>query len=507
LDNEERAPPLVILGLDDGDAAFIQRWASQGHLPTIAAIMARGCWGTTGGPELAIEHGIWPILFGGRSRGELGYYYFRQLTPGSYDLELVDGVRLGAVPFWAHLPASLQVLVVDAPDVPLVSGRPGVQLLNWGPNDATLRPRSVPANLLEDVQRRFPPPRVAEDLNSTPARDRRILAGLRQRVRTRGALCRHLLSEGRFDLAVIVFPESHLAGHQFWRYHREQPAGRPPEAALQSAILEVYRDIDAELGRLLAALPAHANVFVLSSIGMQGSYPTGGLMEAFCRALGYQAAAAPAPLSLRPLPLARRVLPERWRVALSRRLPRLTRERLLADQFRASADWRRTSAFTIPTPFTSVLFANLVGRQPNGVVQPGADCDALLDRLESDLAQLVDPEAGTPAVARVTRSATAFAGDRGARLPDLFVSWAPRPYFQRRVLHPRAELRQIRPDFFRDSDHSTEGFLAAAGPAIRARGQVGTLSPLDVAPTFLSLLGSAIPPTWPGRPLVSLLGD
>lgn len=40
--------PLVILSLDAGDTDFIERWAKEGYLPAIAAIMERGCWGKTG---------------------------------------------------------------------------------------------------------------------------------------------------------------------------------------------------------------------------------------------------------------------------------------------------------------------------------------------------------------------------------------------------------------------------------------------------------------------------
>jgi len=83
----QSAPPLVILGLDAGDSGFIQRWAEEGFLPTIASLMQKGCWGITGGADLITEHGIWVSLLTGLHRGQHGFYDFHQLKPGTYNLE------------------------------------------------------------------------------------------------------------------------------------------------------------------------------------------------------------------------------------------------------------------------------------------------------------------------------------------------------------------------------------------------------------------------------------
>ena len=98
-----RSPPLIVLGLDAGDPNFIQRWAEEGYLPTISKVMKRGCWARTTGPELISEHGTWVSLFSGISRSQHGYYYLRQLKPGSYDLHTVAGLDIHVPPFWSHL--------------------------------------------------------------------------------------------------------------------------------------------------------------------------------------------------------------------------------------------------------------------------------------------------------------------------------------------------------------------------------------------------------------------
>ena len=61
-----------------------------------------------------------------------------------------------------------------------------------------------------------------------------------------------------------------------------------------------------------------------------------------------------------------------------------------------------------------------------------------------------------------------------------------------RVRHPEVELVQERPHYNRSSYHTFSGLVAAAGPSIRAGGDLGQVSPLDFAPLFLSLMGEPL---------------
>jgi predicted AlkP superfamily phosphohydrolase/phosphomutase len=108
-------------------------------------------------------------------------------------------------------------------------------------------------------------------------------------------------------------------------------------------------------------------------------------------------------------------------------------------------------------------------------------------------------------VREVARSEQVFRTVPGA-LPDLFVRWATSSRFVPRVVHPEVELVQRKPEFYRGSDHSEHGFIAAAGPAIRTRGSIDDVAVLDLAPTFLSLLGQPIPKGLCGKALAGIHG-
>ncbi len=499
IDPSAKSPPLVIIGLDAGDPDFIQKWAEEGYLPAIASIMKRGLSGKTAGPDLISEHGAWVSLLSGISRSEHGYYYFRQLKPGTCDLETVTARDLDVLPFWGYLKGqNKKVAIIDAPDFDPMAGLPGIQLANWATHNNWdphhFRTASEPPELLQKVRREFGARLVTVENNQSHfEEDVRLYRQLMEQTQIKGKLCRKLLESDFFDLIVTVFSASHAANHQFWKYREEIQTGKNSDHELTHAIRNVYQAIDDQIGLLLAGLPQDANIFIVSSVGMEDEFPTTGLVQAFFQQLGYQKPPLPNPkVFFSPRQVFRQLLPERWRVGLSRYFPRETRERLLADQFRRGIDWSRTKAFAIPASYTSYIRVNLRGREPEGIVESGAEYDKLLEQIEADLKQLVDIETREPAVTGVYKTVQLFNCEPPWSLPDMFVEWKP-GRFMKQVLHPRAVLTQEKPDFYRQSDHSTNGFIAAAGPSIQGCGALEDIELLDLAPTFLSLLGQPVP--------------
>jgi len=478
--------PLVILGLDVGDPDQLTTWIGEGRLPTLGSLVARGATARLTGPEMLCEHAVWTTVFSGRSLGDHGYYYYRRLKPGTYELQTITGADIGAPPFWSRFAdGSKTCAIVDAPDVLPIAGIDGIQISDWAIHNAPFPARIEPADFESAVRAAggVATP-IDEALESDIDTDRRLFTALMDRLRRKGAVCRAVTNSGRFDLTVAVFSDCHTATHQFWKY---RPEAGGPDTDLRHATRSIYEALDEELAALLAGCADDANVCVVGSTGMLDMYPAGDLVAPFCRLLGYQATPAPSAPSMHPLAIARRVMPEWLRVAISRRFPRDVRERLLSDQFRGSTDWAKTTAFGVPSAYTGFVRVNLRGREPQGIVSPGAEYDALVDRLEQDLQELRDPVSGDSPIASIARTARVFGGPPPV-LPDLLVEWTPTRYFRDRLVHPRGEITQTKPEFFRDSDHSREGWFVAAGPDITP-GPLGALSPMALAPMFLSLMG------------------
>ncbi len=306
----------------------------------------------------------------------------------------------------------------------------------------------------------------------------------------------------------LGFYESHDAAHRFWEYRAEAKGNDNGNQSneLSNAIRDAYNAIDYQIGLLLEKMPAEINVFVLSCYGMAQHFPTDGLTEAFCRTLGYQALPEPVQKSISPLDFLRHIVPQSWRETLSHHLPAAFQERALANHFRYSTNWERTTAFSIPSLYTSFLRVNLQGREPRGIIKSGVEYETMLERLEADLRRLIDPETGEPAVKQVERTVDLFRCSPPEVLPDLFVGWNSSSHFMERVMHRNTKIAQQKPNYFRGSYHSREGFMAAAGPSIRALGNAGNISLLDLAPTFLSLLGQPVPEKMTGEVVKALVG-
>jgi len=507
MNQQRKKGPLVILALDAGEASFIEQWADDGHLPTIRGLIKRGVQSRLTGPELFSENGIWVSLFSGLSRGQHGYYYWRPLKPGTYELELSNQRVDKAVPFWGHLRhTGMRVAVVDVPELHCTAGVDGVQVANWAPHNARFAGYSIPASLFGDLRCRYGPPLGFEErVGCTLDEAVQIHKGLLKQIEQKAEICRDLLSRDQFDLIVIAFHESHIAGHQFWKYCDRSSAPVNSGGRLTHAIRDVYQAIDRVFGDLLERLPQDTTAVVASNMGLQEDYPNLELTQAFCRQLGYHQMPPSPELWPSITRLARRVIPQSWQRAISSMLPDDFHGRMLSREWFQGTDWSSTTVFPIPSYFLGFLRVNLRGREPQGIVEPGPDYLQLLEQVEADLKRLTDPVSGRPAVRYIARTVDYFCSEPHESLPDLFFDWAPAPYPKRRIEHPRAVLEQRDLFFNRDSRHNLSGFFAAGGKGIAARGRIADLSVLDVAPTFLRLMGQPVPASMRGAVASELL--
>lgn len=499
-------PPLVIFAIDAGDTELVARWCKEQSLPTIGNIIDRGTFVKITGPDLINELGSWISLFSGTSKSDHGVYYFRHLIPGSYDLRSSYRAFKDVQPFWSQLrDGRLKALLVDPPEFPITAGLPGIQVNHWAKLNLPLDKRALaaePASLVHEVRTNFEKPHPVASFvpDSSPAKDREVLAQALKRVETRGAICRHLLTKDRFDLMLFGFFETHEPGHRLKRYMYSAGADD-----LSNGLHKIYKAIDTQISLILQQLPQASNVLILSAYGLSDDYPTGGLIDPFLTSLGYQTIAAPSTQRSSWFELIREAIPLAWRKNISRHLPVPLQESLIASAFKNSRDWSKTKAFGIPSNYTSLVRLNVKGREPEGVIEPSQEYFEILNSIEHNALQLIDPVTGQPAVKQVYRTVDLFQCAIDHPLPDMFIEWKNTHHFIDRLQHPDFEIMQDRPHYFRSSWHSSYGFCAAAGPSIEATAAL-SFDALDLAPTLLTLLNLPQPDGLRGKTLHWLCG-
>jgi predicted AlkP superfamily phosphohydrolase/phosphomutase len=281
----------------------------------------------------------------------------------------------------------------------------------------------------------------------------------------------------------------------------------------------VYAAVDDAIGSIVRDAE-DAVIVVLSAHGMSSFYGAQFLMRQILAKLGVMTLSPSVP----------HVEP-RWRAAaaaLWRRLPAGIRAGLAP--IRAAAE-RHAEPDEVPhlgiDPSRSQCFPlsnglgsggirlNLAGREPAGIVQPGAEADVFVARLTQSLLAIRDLETNAPLVSRVLQPRALYEGPQLDALPDLIVEWNDAiPVGSVHVGGGRgatiiahsAELGRLEGHntYGRTGEHRIEGLFVVAGPGVPAVRLTRPVSVLDFAPTFCSLLGVALPNA-DGAPIAELI--
>jgi predicted AlkP superfamily phosphohydrolase/phosphomutase len=164
-------------------------------------------------------------------------------------------------------------------------------------------------------------------------------------------------------------------------------------------------------------------------------------------------------------------------------------------------DWSQTRAFGIGS--FGQVYINLAGSRPQGVVLPGREYEELKDQITREAMALRDPRSGEPLVERVYRREEIYSGPCLERAPDLIVQ--PRGWEYMAFGHADfGSNKLVEPVTGLSGHHRPDGILIVSGPGIRSGTHLEGASILDLAPTILHAMGSAVPQDLDGRVLSEL---
>jgi len=301
-----------------------------------------------------------------------------------------------------------------------------------------------------------------EDMKFTLAKDEQILEGL--------------LEDAKDDLYVQVFYFTDRIGHLFWRFldpgHPLYDAKKAERYAPE--VLEAYRRMDEIVGKARKLAP-NATLIVCSDHGFS-SFRRGVNINTWLARNGYMAL--------------------KGQTGDPATLEKLFDTRELFQ----NVDWSRTKAYSLG--FGGV-YVNLVGRERDGIVLPGAEYEAVRRGIREGLEALVDPVTGERPVTRVWTREEMYTAFEPNLIPDLRVgnnlnyriSW-------------QGSLGEVPPDVLDDNTKPWSGDHCSTDPSL-VRGiffssrKIDRPDPamVDVAPTVLKTLGIPIPAAVDGKPL------
>ena len=513
---------VLVVGVDGATLPLVQRWIGRGRLPTLARLARGGVLGLLRSVPNLNSAPSWTSIVTGVNPGKHGIFNFQHAVPGQFRVRTVNGSFRQAPALWHLLgQAGLRVGFLNVPmtfpadrvDGFMVSGldTPGFGSPGW----------AWPAGLERELPEAVPG--YAIDMNFEPFFERgahgmlEAVRQMQQMAQRRGQAARYLLDRFEPDLFMVVFTATDRVQHIYWRHMDPQHADHDPAEAevLGTAILDVYRQVDTEIGRLVAAAGPDTHVIVLSDHGFcrtTGAMPfynvllrhaglqrlRAGLTHAEGEGLGGWLTRAKRwmvnNLSRRQLELASRLM---GRVA----------GRVKQAMYFPPLDWPATRAY-FPR-LRQECFVNLVGREPAGCVRPGDDYDRTVAEVIDVLDRWHDPATGCKVLEQISRRDGDYWGPYAPLAPDVTVRADDRVRVSGIAL--RADDGTLEPVTSQrppvvshrsfSGGHADNGMVLLHGPGVRAGCPPPQARVYDITPTVLYLMDQPVPEELDGRVL------
>lgn len=513
-----RRPKVVVIGLDGATFDVMRPLMESGDLPHLASLAKAGA----ADAELTSTFPfVTPTAFSsfmtGVNPGKHGVFDFTQDAHGTYDAgPVVDYTHIRAKTLWELLSehgrrSTLVTVPFTYPPIPFNGLMVSIGNMTEG------RLSTYPAKLAEELVRniggyeeRFC--RVIREPDGVPSRmfaDYFIDQTRYQTDKVKQATL-YLMQAHPWDLLMTVFVITDRFQHYFWRHmDSTHPAHHPTRGAeYRHMIRDAYRQVDEAVGAILDAAPKDSHVIIMSDHGfgpLHYVFYTNrwlrehGLLEVHPQKTEWEIRSRPLErcLSRVGLGMVARRLPDVIGTipipTMGTRTPSRRTERVI--------DWSRTRAYATKWG----LNINLKSREPQGIVKPSEEYEALVEMIIQKLRLVQDPKTGKPLFDLVARKEDVYQGPYVGEAHDIVIAPNTVPTeLEQNPLYPEA-IREITPADLGNGYHRLEGILMMKGPMIAPHAKLGHPRLEDLAPTILYLMGLPIPDYMDGRVLASAL--
>ncbi len=274
------------------------------------------------------------------------------------------------------------------------------------------------------------------------------------------------LEKTRQGLCACVFDTTDRVQHMFWRYlDDDHPAARNvPRDQRPHVIQDLYRRMDGLIGRVMKQIGDDTLLLVVSDHGFK-SFARCVNVNAWLHQNGYLA---------------------------------LKSGKTESGDWFEDVDWSRTRAYTMGL---NGLYLNIKGREREGIVEPGAEAEALREEIRAKLDGLVDPVSKRVGITGVFACDAVYAGPYVDNAPDLIVGYGDgyRASWD-------SVMGKVTSQIFEDNlkawsgDHCIDPRLVPG--VLFSNLKIADEKPaiVDVAPTILKLFGLGLPGHLDGKP-------
>lgn len=496
------ASRVFVFGLDAAAPQLIARWA--GSLPNLQRLIYEGVSGKLHSTIPPFTSPAWACMATGKNPGKVGIFGLRHRRPGSYKFEPTTSNLRRTPAVWDLVGAAgLPVIVMNVPDTYppqpvngiMISGRPAPQH-----GDA---PISYPTEVRYELNRAAngyllgPHADFDDDSRADELRTWEDVL-LKQQC-----ALEYLLDNKAWALCFYVSLAVDGISHHFWQHLDENHPNFDPRvsAKLGDSIRQIYVAEDERIGRVLGRMGSDDLLLVVSDHGSTPCHHHVSVnrwlidhgyislsKESGVAGEGWGGRFSQVLFNLyRRYDIVRRIAAPLRRTAIRDRVVHARFARKSGGRLPLDAlpiDWSHTTAYYLGD---DRVYLNVAGREPLGIVQPGAEYERVQNELRAALLAATIPGGDRSLFAAVHTREELYQGPAMEEGPDLVLvpgdpHWnlgaaVGQAIFDRPVVGGK---------------HHPDGFFVAWGRDVRV-GYNTDADILDIAPTLLHALGVAVP--------------
>lgn len=520
LNNQQK---VVIIGIDGGTFDIIDSLIKNGRAPNFKALQDSATRGKLRSTFPPMTYPAWNTFMTGVNPGIHGVFDFTEHVEGKYSIVFTNSRSRKVKTIWTLLSdMGKRVAVMGVPLTYPPEPVNGMMVSGFDTPVGGDADNSIchPKELFSEIDRVAGGYQVSANIANPVESDNmetafaRIKETLRKKIRT--AL--HFLNKEPWDCFMVLFGESDLISHHFWRYHDSNSPFHPPNASdiCKDAVNQIYEDIDGAIGQIIKNMDENTTLLIMSDHGFGGNSRRAFFLNNWLQQNNLLTFKPQSPLK-KIMVTAKNIgltyLPHRLKVQLLRKIKGIANTTESVIRF-SGIDWEKTQIYSEETPYYPGLWLNLKGREPSGIINK-PDYEKKVRQVILALKDWHDPETGQPVFRNVYRRNEIYSGDQVFRAPDIILepnsingySYLSRPSRTRpsSITLDTISQSEISASQFQNKSgsHRNHGIFYGLGKPFSPGKILDGCGLIDLAPTIFSLMGLPIPKVWEGDSLIS----
>ncbi|PYP82821.1 MAG: hypothetical protein DMF61_25225 [Blastocatellia bacterium AA13] len=511
---------VLFIGLDGATFDLLDPLMDAGIMPRLQQFIQQGVRGLLETTIPPITPTAWVSWMTGKNPGKHGVFEFllRRKGSGAMPDQPVSAHSRDGLAFWDILGRMGKKAIVTNvpctyPPIPLN----GLMISDF------LTPRgrrdfSFPIDLVEEIESKFGPYQLYITEVYSKGKVNAILNQLFDELEYKTKVNRYLMSEYGWDVFATHYWGTDRFQHELWHLLDESHPffDKKEHDANIGRINEYWNTVDSTMGKLFDDVGESATVYLGSDHGFGPIKKflcfnvwliEEGLlvlkrdaMTRFKRAL-FRIGLTPdlAYRSAMRLGLAHL----RLSVGVTNRSTLMKLGNLLMLSL-GDVDWSRTVAYSKGN--YGQVFINLRGREANGIVDPGPECEKTIGRIVEKLKTLKDPETGERLIGPIWRREDLYSGPHSEESPDIQFLPSDMTHKPLGTLDLTSN-KFITPVYGNSGDHRMHGIMLGRGPELKQGADIHGARIIDYAPTILHTFGVEVPSDMDGRVLEEIFTE